>query len=148
MAKVPLGNKELKIGILGMTEGNGHPYSWSAMFNGFDPAEMAKCPFPVIPEYLSKQPPHTFGMPGVKLTHICCTGWKEREETENVARAALIENVVDRPEDMIGEVDAVICATDVGDEHVERCRPFIEAGLPMFIDKPLVNKEEDLRTFL
>ena len=148
MAKVPLGNKELKIGILGMTEGNGHPYSWSAMFNGFDPVEMAKCPFPVIPEYLSKQPPHTFGMPGVKLTHICCTGWKEREEAENVARAALIENVVDRPEDMIGEVDAVICATDVGDEHVERCRPFIEAGLPMFIDKPLVNKEEDLRTFL
>ena len=148
MAKVPLGNKELKIGILGMTEGNGHPYSWSAMFNGFDPVEMAKCPFPVIPAYLSKQPPHTFGMPGVKLTHICCTGWKEREEAENVARASLIENVVDRPEDMIGEVDAVICATDVGDEHVERCRPFIEAGLPMFIDKPLVNKEEDLRTFL
>ncbi|MBQ7712276.1 MAG: oxidoreductase [Clostridia bacterium] len=148
MAKVPLGNKELKIGILGMTEGNGHPYSWSAMFNGFDPVEMAKCPFPVIPEYLSKQPPHTFGMPGVKLTHICCTGWKDREEAENVARASLIENVVDRPEDMIGEVDAVICATDVGDEHVERCRPFIEAGLPMFIDKPLVNKEEDLRTFL
>ena len=148
MAKVPLGNKELKIGILGMTEGNGHPYSWSAMFNGFDPVEMAKCPFPVIPAYLSKQPPHTFGMPGVKLTHICCTGWKEREEAEKVARASLIENVVDRPEDMIGEVDAVICATDVGDEHVERCRPFIEAGLPMFIDKPLVNKEEDLRTFL
>lgn len=37
MAKLPLGSKELKIGILGMTEGNGHPYSWSAMFNGFDP---------------------------------------------------------------------------------------------------------------
>lgn len=148
MAKVPFGDRELKIGILGMTEGNGHPYSWSAMFNGFDPAWMAKCPFPVIPDYLSKQPPHTFGMPGVKLTHICCTGWKEREEAENIARAALIENVVDRPEDMIGEVDAVICATDVGDEHVERCRPFIEAGLPMFIDKPLINNEEDLRTFI
>ncbi len=148
MAKVPLGNKELRIGILGMTEGNGHPYSWSAMFNGFDPAEMAKCPFPVIPAYLSKQPPETFGMPGAKITHICCTGWKEREEAENVARASLIENVVDRPEDMIGEVDAVICATDAGDEHVERCRPFLEAGLPMFIDKPLVNKAEDLRTFL
>ena len=42
MAKVPLGDRELKIGILGMTEGNGHPYSWSAMFNGYDPEEMAK----------------------------------------------------------------------------------------------------------
>lgn len=64
MAKVPLGDRELKIGILGMTEGNGHPYSWSAMFNGYDPEEMAKCPFPVIPAYLSNQPEKTFGMPG------------------------------------------------------------------------------------
>ena len=36
----PLGNKELKIGILGFTEGNGHPYSWSAMFNHYDKEEM------------------------------------------------------------------------------------------------------------
>jgi hypothetical protein len=49
---------------------------------------------------------------------------------------------------MIGEVDAVICATDNGNEHVERCRPFLEAGIPMFIDKPLVNTEEDLKTFI
>lgn len=49
---------------------------------------------------------------------------------------------------MLGQVDAVICATDVGDEHIERCRPFLDAGLPMFIDKPLVNKEEDLKTFV
>ena len=148
MAKVPLGDRELKIGILGMTEGNGHPYSWSAMFNGYDPEEMAKCPFPVIPAYLSNQPEETFGMPGAHITHICCTGYAEREEAENIARAAKIPNVLDNPLDMIGEVDAVICATDVGDEHVERCRPFLEAGLPMFIDKPLVNSEEDLRTFV
>ena len=38
----PLGNKELKIGILGFTEGNGHPYSWSAMFNHYDKEEMVK----------------------------------------------------------------------------------------------------------
>ena len=49
----PLGDKELRIGILGMTEGNGHPYSWSAMFNGYDPEEMETCGFPVIPRYLT-----------------------------------------------------------------------------------------------
>ena len=48
-------------------------------------------------------------------------------------RAALIPTVYDDPREMIGNVDAVIVATDVGDEHVERCRPFIEAGIPMFI---------------
>ena len=45
MAKLPLGDKELKIGILGMTEGNGHPYSWSAMFNGYDKKYMDECPY-------------------------------------------------------------------------------------------------------
>ncbi|MCQ2436863.1 MAG: Gfo/Idh/MocA family oxidoreductase [Clostridia bacterium] len=144
----PLGNKELRIGILGMTEGNGHPYSWSAMFNGYTKEYMDLCEFPVIPVYLYKQPPETIGIEGAHITHICCTGYMEREEAEKMARASNIPNVVDKPEDMIGQVDAVICATDRGDEHVERCRPFIEAGLPMFIDKPLVSSEEDLRTFL
>lgn len=144
----PLGDKEIKIGILGFTEGNGHPYSWSAMVNGYDKDEMETCGFPVIPRYLEKQPAHTFGMPGVKITHVCCTGYAGREEAEHIARAAKIQNVCDRPEEMIGEVDAVIVATDNGNEHVERCRPFVEAGIPMFIDKPLVNKEEDLRTFV
>lgn len=144
----PLGNKELKIGILGMTEGNGHPYSWSAMFNGYTKEFMDECEFPVIPGYLYKQPADTFGIEGAHITHICCTGYAGRPMAEKMAKASNIPNVVDDPLEMIGQVDAVICATDVGDEHIERCRPFLEAGLPMFIDKPLVNREEDLKTFV
>jgi hypothetical protein len=49
---------------------------------------------------------------------------------------------------MIGVLDAVICATDIGHEHVERCRPFIAAGIPMFIDKPMVDNEKDLQIFV
>ena len=149
MSKFPLNKKELKIGILGYTEGNGHPYSWGAMFNGYDKEFMEKeCPFPVIPVYLGKQPKHTFGIEGASITHICCTGFEGIERARHIAKASLIEKVVERPEDMIGEVDAVICATDKGDEHVTRCKPFLDAGIPMFIDKPLVNSEEDLRTFV
>lgn len=144
----PLGQKELRIGILGFTEGNGHPYSWSAMFNGYEKAEMETCGFPVIPRYLEKQPPHTLAIPGAKITCVCCTGYAGRQEAEHIARAARIPTVYQRPEEMIGNVDAVIIATDDGNEHVARCRPFVEAGIPMFIDKPLVNTEEDLRTFL
>ncbi|MBR7165257.1 MAG: Gfo/Idh/MocA family oxidoreductase, partial [Clostridia bacterium] len=136
------------IGILGMTEGNGHPYSWSAMFNGYEREPMEDCGFPVIPRYLEKQPPETFGIEGAHITCICCTGYEGRERAEHIAKASRIPVVCDRPEEMIGMVDAVIVATDVGDEHVERCRPFVEAGIPMFVDKPLVNKEEDLRTFV
>lgn len=144
----PFGDRELKIGILGMTEGNGHPYSWSAMFNGYEKEPMEACGFPVIPRYLEKQAPETFGIEGARITCICCTGYAGRDRAEHIALASRIPTVYDRPEEMIGKVDAVIVATDDGNEHVERCRPFVEAGIPMFIDKPLVNREEDLRTFV
>lgn len=144
----PLKGKRLNIGILGMTEGNGHPYSWSAIFNGYNKKYMDECPFPVIKDYLYKQPENTFGIEGARITHICCTGWKDYAEAERIARATNIENVLKSPEEMIGKVDAVICATDDGNEHVERCKPFLEASVPMFIDKPLVNNAQDLRTFL
>jgi predicted dehydrogenase len=65
-----------------------------------------------------------------------------------VAAASLIEHVVSRPEDVIGQVDAVIIATDDGTDHVRRARPFIEAGLPVFIDKPMATTLADLRQFL
>ena len=142
--KFPLGEKELKIGIIGMTEGNGHPYSWSAIFNDYNSEYMKNCPFPAIPAYLDKQPKSTIGIAGAKVTHIYCDN---RSDAEDVARCSYIPFVVEKREDMIGQVDAVIVATDIGSLHVETCRPFIEADIPMFIDKPLVDNEEDLRTF-
>lgn len=141
----PFGNNEIRLGIMGMTEGNGHPYSWSAIYNGFEKKLMDNCPFPGIPAYLNKQPPQTIGIAGAHVTHVYCNN---RADAEDVSRCSHVPNVVDKPEDMIGKVDAVICATDIGSEHVKRCRPFMEAGLPMFIDKPMVDNEEDLRTFV
>ena len=136
--------KEIRLAMLGMVDGNGHPYSWSAMFNGYDAAEMAKCPFPVIPVYLDKEPKETLRIPGASVTHI----WTDDpSDAKKVARATSIPHVVERAEDVIGQVDAVVVSTDKGHEHVERCRPFVEAGLPIFVDKPLVDNEADLKTF-
>ena len=140
----PLGNTELKIGIIGMTEGNGHPYSWSAIFNNYDKEHMNNCPFPGIPAYLNKQPKSTIGIPGSQITHVFCGN---RAHAEDISRCSLIPNIADKPEDMIGQVDAVIVATDVGSEHVDRCRPFIEADIPILVDKPMVDSEKDLKIF-
>lgn len=138
------GDKQLSIAMLGMVEGNGHPYSWSAIFNGYDPDAMAGCPYPVIPVYLGQQSKEALGIARARVTHI----WTDDpQDAPKVAQASLIPNVVNRPEDVIGHVDAVIIATDIGREHVERCRPFVEAGLPIFVDKPLVDNVEDLRIF-
>lgn len=135
---------EIRLAMLGMVEGNGHPYSWSAIFNGYNPEEMAKCPYPTIPVYLGKEPKEALQIPGAHVTHV----WTDDPaDAERVAKASLIPNVVKRPEDVIGEVDAVIVATDIGHEHVARCRPFVDAGLPVFVDKPLVDNKPDLATF-
>ena len=137
--------KEFKIAMLGMTEGNGHPYSWSAMFNGYNKEAMEDCGFPVIPRYLEKQPPENFGVRGAKVTHVWCD---DPDNAKKVAKASLIPNILEKPEDCIGEVDAVIIATDQGWDHVERAEKFIEAGIPVFIDKPLADNVKDLKRFI
>ncbi len=137
--------EHIRLGIIGMTEGNGHPYSWSAMFNKFDRERMAaECPFPAIPAYLYLQDYETMGIPGAHMDYVCCDN---RSDAEHVSKLSLVPNVVDKPEEMIGKVDAVIIATDIGSEHVRRAKPFIKAGIPLFIDKPLCDNRDDLAYF-
>ncbi len=132
-----------RLAMLGMISGNGHPYSWSAIVNGFEANELDACPYPIIVDYLSRQ--LDAGMEHAAVTHI----WSDNPaDAAQVARFAKIPHVVEAPQDVIGEVDAVIIAVDDGDDHVERARPFVEAGLPVLVDKPLATNVEDLRTFV
>jgi len=135
----------LRIAMLGMIPGNGHPYSWSAIINGYDPVVMAQCPYPAIPEYLGNQDLESVRIAGAQVTHL----WTDNpDEADHVARAARIPNVVSRAVDVIGDVDAVIISTDDGEDHVRRAAPFIEAGLPVFVDKPLAVSISELRQFV
>ncbi len=137
-------DKSLRIAMLGMIPGNGHPYSWSAIVNGYDPEKMASCPYDTIPVYLGEQPLQEVKIDGASVTHI----WTDvLAEAKDVAAASLIPNVVERPEDVIGEVDAVIISTDDGEDHVRRAAPFVAAGLPVFVDKPLAVSVPELRQF-
>jgi len=130
--------------MLGMIPGNGHPYSWSAIINGYDREAMARCPYPGIPAYLEASHREELRVPEAAVTHI----WTDEiDEARDVAKASLIPNVVESPEAVIGEVDAVIIATDDGTDHVRRARPFVEAGLPVFVDKPLATTLDELRQF-
>ena len=138
---------DIRLAMLGCSSGNGHPYSWSAIFNGYNRDLMTReCPFAGIPAYLNKEPADALSIPGAKVTHICCTG-DGGFIAGHVAKCSLIPQVVEKPTDVIGQVDAVIIATDIGAEHVDRARPFVEAGLPVFVDKPMVDNEPDLRIF-
>ena len=44
--------------------------------------------------------------------------------------------LVDQAQDMIGDIDAVLILSLCGAAHLESVRPFLEAGVPAFVDKP------------
>ncbi len=135
----------LRLAMLGMIPGNGHPFSWSSIINSYDPAALASCPYPGITQYMSAHAPDTVRIPGARVTHL----WTDDPaEAPLVAATALIPHIVKKPEDVIGHVDAVFISTDDGFEHVRRARPFVEAGLPVFVDKPLATSLADLATFI
>lgn len=129
-----------------MSEGNGHPYSWSAIFNGYDRDAMAMCPFPAIPEYLGERswPEDFLGAHG-SVTHV----WtQDRELSDRIARASRIEHVVQRPQEMLDSVDGVLLARDDAEHHLGFAAPFLQAGVPVYIDKPLALHLVDARQLL
>ncbi len=45
--------------------------------------------------------------------------------------------------DAVGKIDGLIVTARHGDLHYEYAKPYIESGIPMFIDKPVTIKEEE-----
>ena len=58
----------IRLGVIGSSPGNGHPYSWSAIFNGYDPVEMGKCNFSTSILAQRKWPDDK--LTSAKVTHI------------------------------------------------------------------------------
>ncbi len=95
---------------------------------------MEDCGFPVIPRYLEKQQFPKDAIAEAKVTHV----WTQDTRIANhIAKAALIDNVVNHYTDMIGQVDGVLLARDDAATHYEFAAPFLKAGVPIYIDKPL-----------
>lgn len=53
--------------------------------------------------------------------------------------------ILESPEEMLGQVDALMFCGSNYDLRVERARPFLEAKLPVYIDKPAVGHMRDVR---
>jgi len=121
-----------RLGIIGLSEGNGHPYSWSAICNGYDAREMEDCGFAAIPRYLEKRSWPRDRLPETVVTHV----WtQDRDRAAHIAKAALIEQVVNQPEAMIGVIDGLLLARDDAENHARFAVPFLQAGIPVYVDK-------------
>lgn len=132
------------IGIIGLSEGNGHPFSYSAIINGYSAEGLAAAGWPGIYEYVRRRHASEFGLPGWRVSHA----WtQDQDATRRLCAACLIPHAAANREDLLGAVDAVIIARDDHEHHFEMARPFLEAGLPVFVDKPLSVELSELRTF-
>ena len=132
------------IGIIGMhDEGNGHPFSFSAIVNGYDREHFKMANWPGILNYLESKKDDEFGFDGFNITHA----WTQNKKiTKKLCAACKIPNLVDTPIEMLGKIDALIVARD--DMHAEIALPFLKNGIPVFIDKPLTLNEGELNSFI
>lgn len=110
----------LNLGLIGVN--TSHADAFSSIFNGDGEKQ------PVIEDAC--------------ISHI----WGEDlERVQSLASTHSIAEMVHTPNDVIGAVDAVLVIddTDGGAKHASLARPFLEAGLPVFIDKPMTTDYGD-----
>jgi predicted dehydrogenase len=110
----------IRLGLVGVN--TSHADAFSRIFNGQD------------------DQPGAIG--GAAITAI----WGgQPERVTELANRHSIARIVAEPGDLLGKVDAVLVVDDTegGARHAALARPFIEAGLPVFIDKPMTTDYAD-----
>lgn len=114
----------LRIGLLGSDSSHAERFS-----------ELLNCPD--HPNYLADADARVVAIWG-----------EDRERTAKAAAHGQIPTMVDDPHALLGQVDAVFCITRHGGRHLGLVRPFIEAGMPLFVDKPLATEPADARALV
>jgi len=129
-----------RLGLIGGSKGNGHPYSWSAIINGYDKKKIKNCEYPTIKKYLNKKKfPKDF-IKNTKVTHI----WTQNINlSKKIASTTYIPNIVKDKNKIIKKVDGILLARDDYKNHYKFSKPFLKAGLPVYIDKPISTNRKD-----
>lgn len=89
-------------------------------------------------------------VPGGRVVGVWSSGNPSMHDVPNPDAAQLaerfgIDRVVAAPEELVGSIDAVLVVDDTGGGalHAELARPFLEAGVPTFVDKPMTTNASD-----
>ena len=136
--------REIPVAVLGLTEGNGHPFSFAAIINGYDDAGLAAAGWDGIYQYVRRRDPSELGLPPLRVTHA----WtQDAAATARLCAACRIEHAATDREALVDQVEAVIIARDDHRNHWQYARPFLERGLPVFLDKPLSLDPAELALF-
>ena len=139
--------KMIRIGVIGANSGNGHPISYSSIFNGFDKYYFKKyCEFEIINNYLPKQHKNLKKniINGAKVTHI----WtQDLSLSYKISKICKIPNICKTLNEMANNIDAAMPARDDIENHYSILKIFIQKSIPIFIDKLIVDNIKEWRKF-
>ena len=139
--------KYLNIGIIGSNEGNGHPISFSSIFNGYNKKYLNKfCKFDLIKQYLPKFHKNKKSniIQGSSVNYI----WTQsKTNSYQISKISNIKNICNSLEEMSEKVDAVILARDDIENHLKMAEIFLIKKIPIFIDKLIVPDPISLKKF-
>ena len=131
----------LSLGLVGYSEGNGHPYSFPAIINGFETKLLMSLNYDAIKAYLTPfcgQVPHSYGM---RVTEV----WSPKSSTaKDIARFARIPRVVPDYRGFSKDLDAVLVLCDVSEIRSETIDHLLSQNIMVFVDKPLSLKATEL----
>ena len=122
----------LRLGLIGYSEENGHPYSFSAIMNGFDVELLETLTYKAIKEYLAPfngQAPKSFGM---RVTEVWCPKFARAKD---IARFAQIRRAVRKYQDFSKNLDAVLVLCDVSKIRSEIINYFLWVILGKLLSK-------------
>ena len=115
--------------------GSFHGSVWAGILNGFDAERAREQVWPDMGAGHRR-------LEGARITRL----WDpDRERAERMARVFGIGTVCDEPEELAEDVDAGLIGEDGRFEKLPFARPFLERGLPTYIDKPLALRSEEAR---
>ena len=118
--------KILNIGVIGSNEGNGHPISFSSIFNGYNKKFLDKyCKFELIKNYLPKfhKNKKSNMIKGAKVNYIWTQSKKNSTEISKISK---IKYICSSLEEMSNKVDAVILARDDIENHLRMAKNFLK----------------------
>ena len=85
------------------------------------------------------------GLPEGRFTHM----WgRDADRAAELREKCNTPNTAASPEEMVGQVDAVVVGSRAGDRHLAEARPFLEKGMTVFVDKPFTNDLKDAEAIL
>ena len=75
-------------------------------------------------------------------------GFRGREEVEGFRKLASLDQICNSMEELVACSDVGFIQACNWDKHLEHARPFLKAGKPVFIDKPMAGNLQDCKALL